>query len=136
MSCVINKLRFLRLGRRGTASLEFALVAIPFFMLMLGIIDLSNYFATQQSLETAVSEAQRAAVTSSSANISNDCSTIKGTVASVVPYLGPNLSLCVTKTTSSGVVTVTVTGTYPFTFILAVWSGNNGTLSHTVTTSY
>jgi hypothetical protein len=38
------------LNKRGTAALEFAFVAVPFFLLMFAIVDLGRYAITMQSL--------------------------------------------------------------------------------------
>ena len=43
----------------GTVSLEFALVALPFFLLMFACVDLGRYFITRTSLHTLTSEARR-----------------------------------------------------------------------------
>src|SRR5689334_6642366 len=48
------------LGRSGTTSLEFALVAIPFIFLLVAGTDLGRYFITRHSLHTLISEAARA----------------------------------------------------------------------------
>ena len=46
----------------GTTSLEFALVALPFVTLLLGIIDFSRFIWTQSTLQFAVERAARCAV--------------------------------------------------------------------------
>jgi hypothetical protein len=94
--------------------------------------DLGRFLFIQQNLRTAISEAARAGIVSPSNNIANDCSTIKAIVApatgSAIPFLDPaTLTLCVTKSTvtTAGVTTtaISVTGTYPFSFNLPVWTG-------------
>jgi hypothetical protein len=56
----MRDLRILLPGRSGTAALEFALVAVPFLIVMLSVIDLGRYFATKFSLQTLASETARA----------------------------------------------------------------------------
>jgi hypothetical protein len=51
-------------NRSGTAALEFALVAVPFLFIMLGIVDLGRYLLIQHSLDTLVSETARAMIVS------------------------------------------------------------------------
>jgi hypothetical protein len=51
-------------NRSGTAALEFALVAVPFLFVMLGIVDLGRYLLIQHSLDTLVNETARAMIVS------------------------------------------------------------------------
>ncbi len=46
----------------GTTALEFALVAMPFLMLLFGIIDFSRFVWTQSTLQFVVEKAARCAV--------------------------------------------------------------------------
>lgn len=50
----------------GTTALEFALVALPFITLLLGIIDFSRFVWTQSTLQFAVERAARCAVVNTS----------------------------------------------------------------------
>lgn len=50
--------RFAR-GRRGAAAVEFALVSIPFFALLFGIIEIGLIFFVSTTLENATNEAAR-----------------------------------------------------------------------------
>ena len=52
MSCASSSLRRPSRGQAGTASLEFALVAVPFFLLIVAVTDLGRYFITRDSLRT------------------------------------------------------------------------------------
>src|SRR6516165_10598599 len=49
-----------RLDQRGTAALEFILVAVPLFTLMFAIFDLGRYAITRQSLQTLANAGARA----------------------------------------------------------------------------
>lgn len=46
-------------AKRGTAALEFALIAMPFFLLMFGLAEISMIGFAQSSLDYAVSETAR-----------------------------------------------------------------------------
>lgn len=58
----LHKLRSVRRfarAKRGTAALEFALVAMPFFLLTIGLAEISMIGFAQTSLDLGVSEAAR-----------------------------------------------------------------------------
>jgi pilus assembly protein Flp/PilA len=56
---------FARFGRRqeGATAVEFALIAVPFFMLMFAIIEVTMLFWTAQAMEAAVANASRVLLT-------------------------------------------------------------------------
>lgn len=56
----INAGRLLR-SRSGTTALEFAFVALPFIMLIVGIMEFSRIVWTQSALQSAVEKAARCA---------------------------------------------------------------------------
>ena len=53
----------LRRSRRGTTAIEFALAAIPFLVLSIGIIELAWQFTTAAALDAAVLRAARFGIT-------------------------------------------------------------------------
>ena len=58
----LRKFRLLRRfakARRGSAAVEFALIAMPFFLLMIGLAEISMIGFAQTSLDLAVSESAR-----------------------------------------------------------------------------
>jgi Flp pilus assembly protein TadG len=57
---VRNALRLFRRNRRGSAAVEFALVAPVFFALLIGIIETAIIFFASQVLETVTQESARA----------------------------------------------------------------------------
>jgi hypothetical protein len=132
MSLGSNKRQRLALGGSGTSSLEFALVAVPFMLLMIAGMDLGRYFITQHSLRTLTSEAVRAMLiacygaTAACPMGSSD----KAAVAAKVPFLvagsisWPTASQSAPNA-STGERTISVTITYPFTFVLPAWVGLN-----------
>lgn len=56
---LINKLRQYSNDREGTAAIEFAILAIPFFMLLFAILELAIVFFINSTLNHAVNEAGR-----------------------------------------------------------------------------
>jgi Flp pilus assembly protein TadG len=48
-----------RRGQRGSAAVEFALIATPFFLLLFGLFEIMMIFFVQTTLESAVSEESR-----------------------------------------------------------------------------
>ena len=52
--------RRLRSDERGSAAVEFAIVAVPFLLLLVGLISISLYFFTNFTMESAVLNAARA----------------------------------------------------------------------------
>lgn len=133
MCCVISSRRR-RLGRRGTAALEFALVGSAFCLLMIAIMDLGRFYATLHSLRTVTGKAARAALVDP---LLSGCSAPALLVASGVPFLQPSLlTLCVTQANASGVTRITVTASYPFSFILPNWVASGGTLTDSIALSY
>jgi len=93
-------------------------------------MDLGRYFITRHSLHTLTSEAVRSALVDCF-NQTSACSltsTVKSTVAAKVPFLVPGSIVWVTANQSApnsatGVRTITVSVTYPFTFVLSAWTG-------------
>jgi len=50
-------------NRKGSAAVEFAMIALPFFMMLFAIIETSLVFFAQQSLETATQDTARLLLT-------------------------------------------------------------------------
>lgn len=133
MLSVFNRNRC-RLGRSGTTTLEFSLIGGAFFLLIFGGMDLGRYYITLHSLHTVLGGAVRAAIINPTLT---GCTAPAALVAAQAPFLQPSLlSLCVTRATSSGVTTISVTASYNFNFVVPIWSSSSGTLSDTTTLSY
>jgi Flp pilus assembly protein TadG len=109
-------------GRRGAASLEFALVASLLLTMLLGTIEANRYMMTLAALRTAAAEGVRIAMLAGGANLAAGraaCTGLAGAVAGVaakVPALNAqSLSVVMSGCTAAGGgATLTVTATYPF----------------------
>ena len=121
MSSVSSSKRRAWLGRPGTSSIELAFILPAFLWLLLGTIDIARYLYTVQALVGLMGEAGRVAIMDS--NFGNGlppCSNnYWSQIATIAPLLDANnVSLCVTPaswSSGSGVITVTVSVSYPFT---------------------
>jgi len=150
MSCASNKSRRLwPRDRKGLTTLETALVLVVFFTLLFGVMDLARYFLTWHGLNTVVSEAAREAMILEPSSpwtyaCANPTSGPAATAAASAPFLNTsNLTLCVTTNTTTGTcpqggqcITISVTASYPFSFMIAPLSAANGTLSAATQLNY
>ena len=69
----------------GAVAVEFALIAAPFFALVIAILDLGLIFTAQAALETATEESARLVLTGQAATEGLTASTFKQTVCSRLP---------------------------------------------------
>jgi hypothetical protein len=105
-----------RRDQKGVSSVEFALVMVPLFLILYGLITFGMMFALKQSMENAASEAARAAI-----GASDPEATASATVADRLDWLGSNYNAgdsplpseapCVYDITKQ---CITVTVTYPY----------------------
>ena len=130
------------LGQAATSTLEFALVAIPFLFMLIAGMDLGRYFITKHCLHTLTDEAVRLTMvacfnqTASCSLSSTNWQTVEGNVPFLAPSsLNPAPTATQTLNTSTGIRTITVTATYPFTFFLAAWTALSANSPITETTS-
>lgn len=127
MSCVFNKLYALRRDRSGVAAMEFGLIGIPFFFIMIASTDLGRYFITQHSIRTLAAEAARAMMVSCY-NTTASCpltTAQKSAVAAATPFLVPGSITWTTAnqtTNAAGLRTINVKVSYPFSFIFSYWT--------------
>ena len=104
--------------RKGTTSLEFAIIGSLFFMMLIGTIEVARLYFTQQSLREITAAAARQAMIDSSLS---GCTRPATAVAAMTPVLRPALlNLCVTRTTSAGLTTLTINATYPVSTVISV----------------
>ena len=102
--------------RKGTTSVEFALVGALFLALLIGTMEVGRFYLTQQSLREATAVAARRAMVDAAFS---GCAAPLAEVAATTPLLNPaSLTLCVTRTTSAGLTTLTVDAAYPFAAVL------------------
>jgi Flp pilus assembly protein TadG len=102
--------RRLPADQRGTAAVEFALIAPVFFALLLSVIDVGRYMWTLNTMQYAIDEAVRAGAV-------QDLTTaeIKGRVAdAVAPINSTEVAVNVAETADA--LTVTASSTYRFLF--------------------
>ena len=126
MSYASSRRRRRSRGQAGATSVEFALVAMPFFYLLIGAMDFGNFFITQHSLRTLSSEAVRSTMVNCPKGPCSNGTAIPSqqTLWAQAPFLTygqPGSSLTANQTVdSNGIRTITVSIQYPFTFMLSI----------------
>ncbi len=80
--------RLLRRNESGAALLEFAIVAIPFFFILYGLVVLGMALAVKQSVQSAAADGARSAV--GIADPTTAANTAKATVNNRLDWLGGN----------------------------------------------
>ena len=132
--------------RSGSAALEFAFIAWPFFFLIFAMFDLAHYMAAQNELNTLASEVARAMIVScGSANTTNPgqmTSSCRNPLSStqyeqIAPllYIGtwtPTVSLA----SGVGSNSITVTASLNGFDTLVPWGSILGSLSASTTVHY
>jgi hypothetical protein len=144
MLFAFNNIRRNQLGRSGVASLEFALVALPFLWLVFGIFDLARYLFIVQAPVTLMTDVQRfiyVAGENAAVQYQGPVAYTNGYTSVVVPPpLDPTQGhLSVTYLNLAGgfgVNQVQVTLSYPFTAMTPGFSLLNGTIQEQTTYSY
>jgi Flp pilus assembly protein TadG len=146
MKCASDRRCPRDLGRAGTVSLEFALIAIPFFLLTFAAMDLGRFFITWHSLRTLTSELARATlVYCASASYGSSCPLPSSIEQSILQSKTPLLyatsaNFASTPTASrsaavAGVATITASASYNFSFVVPAWTGLTGPISSSATLS-
>ena len=116
----------MKLDKRGTAAMEFALVALPFLLLLFSIFDLGRYAITQQSLRTMANAGARSLMINCYAgqeiakkSPSSCAGTLSPNTANVAPWLvNDNPTLFATDTGTALLVTASDSA---FTMLLPIW---------------
>ena len=125
----------LRVDKRGTAALEFVLVAVPFFLLIFAIFDLGRYAITMQSLRMLASAGARdvmincytdKVVHGTSPSACASYSPLPSTTAkqAVAPFLyaGGLTPTLVIPSLGGGATALTVTASEPgFAMLMPIW---------------
>lgn len=110
------------LGRKGSTTLEFALVCMAFLMLLFGVMEVGRYYFTSEAVRTVAAEAARKTMLdyrSTSPGVCPTSNAIKTYVTSTLarsPFLSAtDLTLTVScGTDGSGAKSLAVDVTYPF----------------------
>ncbi|MEO0804631.1 MAG: TadE/TadG family type IV pilus assembly protein, partial [Cyanobacteria bacterium J06642_2] len=84
-----TKFREWAADKRGVAAVEFALIAIPFFFILMAIFEVAILFAVSTALENGISEASRAIRTGEFQNSGGSESTFRAAVCSELLGLLP-----------------------------------------------
>jgi Flp pilus assembly protein TadG len=146
----LNRRRLLAVlrQRQGVSSLEWALVAAAFMLLIISIFDLVRYVVIMQSVATVMTEAGRACLVNSANCPSSGDGNTWSQLSTLAPTLDPsqftvtivsgaqNAALLPTNPNPGaqpGVNVVQVTTSYPFTALAPWMSGLNATITETAT---
>lgn len=131
---------------RGAVVAEFSVFGLVFCLLLFGALDLGRYQITAQSLRAVAASAARTALVLAEPNAPSGCAakpSDSALLASVrTTSATPLLSLSSVGLTSScaqdanGVRTISVTVTYPFSFVAPVFVTGTQTLSETAKTTF
>ena len=102
--------------RRGASALEFALLALPFILCLLGTLEFARLSFYQASLSNATAAAARFILL----DTGSTAATLKQDMAARIFNADPDrLTVTYSEATSDGVVYLTVTASYDFEFMIA-----------------
>lgn len=111
MRRLIRHLRRLCLDRRGTAAVEFAIIAPIFFALLLSVVDVGKYMWTLNTMQYAIDEAVRAGAVQELTDTQ-----IEARVTQALAPISGGFPVTVLAASGSDSVTVTASSTYQFFF--------------------
>ena len=139
-SSVPARRRRRRAAKRGATSLEFALAGTALMALLFGTIEIGRYLFTLEALRTTAAEAARVVTLRGSANMNAGrppCEGLdQGELTGVpirAPFLNPGtLSIRMSScSTDSGITTVEVTVSHPFSFAVSYFGAGISSLTET-----
>ena len=121
--------------RRGATSLEFALVGMPFLMLLLGGMEVARYAYTVEAVHNYAARAVRAALVYVGTDTTNRCLNALPLSLTASPGLDqarltPAAARCV-RDSKTGVLTVTVSTSYRFSMVTGLLGARERTVSET-----
>lgn len=131
-----------RVDRKGVTSLEWALISVTFFLLIISIFDLVRYVVTLQSVSAVMTEAGRACLVNRAADICYASDASSWATASVVaPTLDPSQltihvlmdNYVVGASSVPGTHCIQVTVSYPYSATAPWMSSLGSTVSETAT---
>ena len=112
ISRLSRKLRRFRRADDGASAVEFAIVAVPFIALLVGILELAIVFYAGEVLELSAAQAGRMVMTGQAQTAGYTAATYKAAVCSKLSTLFSCNNLNVKVTTYSSFSSATVTPTY------------------------
>jgi Flp pilus assembly protein TadG len=101
-------------NRRGAAAMEFAILAVPFFMLALGTMEVGYDFFVQAALSNAVSVAARSVQVGTNQGAATGTAEAKWVASAVCPALGGLLDCGQLYVTISGIPSATGDNYYSY----------------------
>ncbi|SDO20608.1 TadE-like protein [Nakamurella panacisegetis] len=104
---------------RGATAVEFALVMVPLFLILFGIVDFGSAYSKDLSLTAAAREGVRVMA------VKNDPVAARTAVRSATQQLSPSLTdaqIAISPAACAAGTTVTVTVTYPMTSVSGMFS--------------
>jgi Flp pilus assembly protein TadG len=108
-----------RSARSGNVAVEFGLIALPLMLLILGIIQFGSFLWYRQTLEAALATASQYVFSNTTQPIATIEAAIPAQVRAALTGLDPTQVTVTTsnKTDGNNVAFITITLTYPFTFL-------------------
>jgi hypothetical protein len=129
---------FVKLGRRGALSLEFALAAMPMTILLLGGIEMARYLYTVQALHSHTDALLRAALVHVGADSKNRClADLSGSITRPVLPVGVDASRLTQdqprcqQDNSSRTLLVSAFVSYRFSFAIRLFGAGDVQISRT-----
>lgn len=128
----------------GATALEFAIVGVVFFTIFFAVFDWGRYLFTLSSVRTLAGQLARATIVNCG-NSSTQCTlptaNISAAEATVPLLISGDITLNPAPyqsapNSTTGIYTVYVSVSYPFTFILPVLSAMNGPITSSIQISY
>ncbi len=107
-------MRYIRKSESGTSTIEFALVAPIFFMMIFGVIDMGRAYWLISSMEYAVEGAGRYVMINTSATSSQVTSQAKANLYAIDPN---SVTFTTSTSTSGGVNYMTISAQASFNFL-------------------
>lgn len=124
------------LGRRGSLSLEMAIVASAFFLMLLGSVEIGRYFFVSESIKYLVGEVARAAIVDPvavNAWGSEQKTNYIRFKSGILKYADfQTFNVIVEKQTAPTPTTIRVTALYPYKFSLRWLSEASTTISNDI----
>jgi hypothetical protein len=122
--------------RAGAVSLEFVIIFMTFFLIVVAVCDLARFYVTANSVRTLASELVRQTLIYCAGQSQTTACTLPSsgthsvaTAEAAVPLLRTSVFVTTPSASrskmdpNSGVMAITASASYPFSFMLPVWQG-------------